>query len=49
MAEIRVEEEAEHLKKEADESRAAERLKANREEVEARIEKMVEEENKKKM
>ena len=48
MAEIRVEEEAERLKKEADEARAAERLKANREEVEARIEKMVEEENKKK-
>ena len=48
MAELRAEEEAEHLKKEAEEARAAERLKANREEVEARIEEMVEEENKKK-
>ena len=48
MAELRAEEEAERLKKEADEARAAERLKVNREEVEARIEEMMEEENKKK-
>ena len=48
MAELRAEEEAERLKKEADEARAAERLKANREEVETRIEEMVEEDSKKK-
>ena len=48
MAEIHAEEEAEHLKKEADEARAAERLKENREEVDARIEEMMEEEDKKK-
>ena len=48
MVELRAEEEVERLKKEAYEVRAAERLKANREEVEARIEEMMEEENKKK-
>ena len=48
MVELRAEEEAERLNKEADEARAAERLKTNREEVEARIEEMMEEENKKK-
>ena len=48
MAELRAEEEAESLKKEAEEARAAERMRANKEEAEAQIEELVEEENKKK-
>ena len=48
MAELRAEEEAERLKKEAEEVRAAERFRANKEEVEVQIAELVEEENKKK-
>ena len=48
MVELRAEEEAERLKKEAEEARAAERIRANKEEAEAQIEELVEEENKKK-
>ena len=48
MAELRAEEEAELLKKEAEEARAAERVRVNKEEAESRIEEMVEEESKKK-
>ena len=48
MDELRAEEEVERLKKEAEEARAAERLRANMEEVEVRIAELVEEENKKK-
>ena len=48
MAELRDEEEAERMKKEAEEDRAVEWLKANKEEPEARIQEMFEEECKKK-
>ena len=48
MVELRAEEEAERLKKEAEEARANERLRANMEEVEVRNAELVEEENKKK-
>ena len=47
LAELRAEEEAKRLKKEAEEARAAERVRANKEEAEAQIEELVEEENKK--
>ena len=48
MAELRAEEEDERLKKEAEEARASERLRANMEEAEVQIVELVEEENKKK-
>ena len=48
MAELQAEEEVERLKKEAEEARAAERLRVNKEEAEARIQEMFEEESKKK-
>ena len=48
MVELRAEEEKERLEKEVVEARAAERVKANKEEAETQMEELVEEENKKK-
>ena len=41
MAELRAEEEAERLRKEVEEARAAERVRVNKEDAEVRIEEMV--------